>query len=104
MTTIPDIEALIGNRLPPEAHRARLLSASIGESPSKYMTATNAPTVSLLNATISMRNGIPSESNATVSPEDFSPKPSKSDSVTCSFISVPSSTIPDTTEPRRNSG
>ncbi len=36
MTTISDIEALIGNRLPPEAHRARLLSASIGESPSTY--------------------------------------------------------------------
>ncbi len=36
MTTISDIQALIGNRLPPEAHRARLLSASIGESPSKY--------------------------------------------------------------------
>ncbi len=36
MTTLSDIQALIGNRLPPEAHRARLLSASIGESPSKY--------------------------------------------------------------------
>ena len=36
MTTISDIQALIGNRLPPEAHRAGLLSASIGESPSKY--------------------------------------------------------------------
>ena len=36
MTTISDIEALIGNRLPAEAKGARLLSASIGESPSKY--------------------------------------------------------------------
>ena len=36
MTTLSDIQALIGNRLPPEAQRARLLSASIGESPSTY--------------------------------------------------------------------
>ena len=36
MTTIQDIETLISNRLPPEAGRARLLSSSMGESPSKY--------------------------------------------------------------------